>query len=36
MTTNSGVSFNERFNTDSESDFNNNINSDEDINDKNI
>jgi hypothetical protein len=36
MTTNSGVSFNKRFNPDSESDFNNDINSDEDINDKNI
>jgi hypothetical protein len=36
MTTDSGVSFNERFNTDSESDFDDDINSDEDINDENI
>jgi hypothetical protein len=36
ITTNLGVSFNERFNTDSESDFNNNINGDKDINNENI
>ena len=36
VTTDSGVSFNERFDTDSESDFNNDINNDEDINDENI
>ena len=30
------VSFNERFDTDLKSDFNDNINSDEDINDENI
>ena len=36
VTTDSGVSFNERFNTDSESDFDNNINGDKDINNKNI
>jgi hypothetical protein len=31
-----GVSSNERFNTDLESDFNNDINGDEDINNENI
>jgi len=36
MTTNLGVSSNKRFNTDSESDFDDNINSDEDINNENI
>jgi hypothetical protein len=36
VTTNLGVSFNKRFNTDLESDFDNNINGDEDINNKNI
>jgi hypothetical protein len=36
MTTDSGVSFNERFNTDSESDFDDDINGDEDIDDENI
>jgi len=36
MTTDSGVSSNERFNTDSESDFDNNINGDKDINDENM
>ena len=36
MTTDSGVSSNERFDTDSESDFDDDINSDEDINDENI
>jgi hypothetical protein len=36
VTTDLGVSFNERFNTDSESDFDNNINGDEDINNENM
>jgi hypothetical protein len=36
VTTDSGVSFNERFDTDSESDFDDDINGDEDINDENI
>jgi predicted nucleotidyltransferase component of viral defense system len=36
VTTDLGVSSNERFNTDLEFDFDNNINGDEDINDKNI
>jgi hypothetical protein len=36
VTINLGVSFNKRFNTDLESDFDNNINGDEDINNKNI
>jgi len=36
VTTDLGVSFNERFNTDLESDFDNNINGDKDINDENM
>jgi hypothetical protein len=36
MTTDLGVSSNERFDTDSESDFDDDINGDEDINDENI
>ena len=36
ITTNLGVSFNKRFNTDSESDFDDNINGDKDINDENM
>ena len=36
VTTNLGVSSNERFDTDLESNFDNNINGDEDINDENI
>ena len=36
ITTNLGVSSNERFDTDLESDFNNNINGDKDINNENI
>jgi hypothetical protein len=36
VTTNLGVSFNERFNTNLESDFDDNINGDKDINNKNI
>jgi hypothetical protein len=36
VTTDLGVSSNERFNTDSESDFNDDINGDEDINNENI
>jgi hypothetical protein len=36
VTTDLRVSFNERFDTDSESDFDDDINSDEDINDENI
>ena len=36
MTTNLRVSFNKRFNTDLESDFDSNINGDEDIDDENI
>jgi hypothetical protein len=36
VTTDLGVSSNERFDTDSESDFNDNINGDEDINNENI
>jgi hypothetical protein len=36
VTTNLGVSFNKRFNPDLESDFDNDINGDEDINDENI
>ena len=36
VTTDSGVSFNERFDTDSESDFDDDINGDEDINDENM
>jgi hypothetical protein len=36
MTTDSGVSSNERFNTDLESDFDDNINGDKDIDDENI
>ena len=36
MTTDSSVSFNERFDPDSESDFDDDIDGDEDINDENI
>ena len=36
MTTDSGVSSNERFNPDSESDFDDDIDGDEDINNENI
>jgi len=36
VTTDSGVSSNERFDTDSESDFDDDINGDEDINDENM
>ena len=36
MTTDLRVSFNKRFDTDSESDFNDDINSNEDINDENM
>jgi hypothetical protein len=36
VTINLGVSFNKRFNTNLESDFNNDINGDKDINNKNI
>jgi len=36
VTTDLGVSFNERFNTDLESDFDDNINGDKDINDENM
>ena len=36
MTTDLGVSSNERFDTDSESDFDDDINGDEDINDENM
>jgi hypothetical protein len=36
MTINLGVSSNKRFDTDLESDFNDNINGDKDINNKNI
>jgi hypothetical protein len=36
ITTDSGVFSNKRFNTDSESDFDNDINSDKDIDDKNM
>jgi hypothetical protein len=36
MTTDSGVSSDKRFNPDSESDFDNDINGDEDIDDENI